>query len=149
VKVYESTVAGAREALDVGVRIVPFLVAILAAVAMFRASGALDFLIRVLQPATTAVGVPAEALPMMLLRPLSGSGAFAILLDTLKTHGPDSFVGMLVSTLQGSTETTFYVLAVYFGAAGVRAGRYTLAACLAGDVVGFATATAMCHLFFD
>jgi spore maturation protein SpmA len=149
VKVYESTVAGAREALDVGVRIVPFLVAILSAVAMFRASGALDFLIRLLQPATEAVGVPAEALPMILLRPLSGSGAFAVLLDTLKTHGADSFVGMLVSTLQGSTETTFYVLAVYFGAAGVRAGRYTLAACLAGDLAGFAAATAMCHLFFD
>jgi len=148
VKVYESAVAGAREAVDVGVRIVPFLVAILAAVAMFRASGALDLLIAGLDPLTGALGLPAEALPMALLRPLSGSGAFGVMTEIMETQGPDSFVGMLVSTFQGSTETTFYVLAVYFGAARIRAGRYTLAACLAGDVTGIAAATAACHLFF-
>jgi len=148
VKVYESAVAGAREAIDVGVRIVPFLVAILTAVAMFRASGALDLLIAGLDPLTGALGLPAEALPMALLRPLSGSGAFGVMTEIMETQGPDSFVGMLVSTFQGSTETTFYVLAVYFGAARIRAGRYTLGACLAGDVAGIAAATAACHLFF-
>ena len=89
-----------------------------------------------------------EPLPMALLRPLSGSGAFAVMAETLKTHGPDSFVGMLVSTLQGSTETTFYVLTVYCGAAGVREMRHALPACLLGDLAGFVGATAACHLFF-
>jgi spore maturation protein SpmA len=148
VPVYESAIEGAREGLQVAARIVPYLVAILVAVAMFRASGALDLLIRVLDPVTSALGFPAEALPMALLRPLSGSGAFAVMSEILKTHGPDSFVGLLTSTLQGSTETTFYVLALYLGAARVRDGRHALAACLVGDLAGFAGATAACHLFF-
>jgi spore maturation protein SpmB len=148
VPVYESAIEGAREGLQVAARIVPYLVAILVAVAMFRASGALDLLIRVLDPLTSAIGFPAEALPMALLRPLSGSGAFAVMSETLKAHGPDSFVGLLTSTLQGSTETTFYVLALYLGAARVRDGRHALAACLVGDLAGFAGATAACHLFF-
>jgi spore maturation protein SpmA len=148
VKVYETAIAGMREALEVGVRIVPFLVAIFSAVAMFRASGAMDVLIGALDPLTSTIGLPAEALPMALLRPLSGSGAFGVMSEILKTHGPDSFVGMLVSTFQGTTETTFYVLAVYFGAAGIRAGRYTLAACLLGDVAGFGAALTACRLFF-
>lgn len=148
VRVYESMVAGAREGLDVAARIVPYLVAILVAVGMFRASGALDVLVSVLDPLTSRIGVPAEALPMALLRPLSGSGAFGVMSEVLTAHGPDSFVGLLVSTLQGSTETTFYVLALYLGAAGVRDGRHALLACLAGDVAGFFGAVAACHLFF-
>jgi spore maturation protein SpmA len=148
VPVYESMVAGAREGLDMAVRILPFLVAILVAVAMFRASGALDLLVRGLDPLTSRVGFPGEALPMALLRPLSGSGAFGVMAEIVKTHGPDSFVGNLVCTLQGTTETTFYVLTLYFGAAGVRNMRYTLAACLLADVAGLAGATAACHFFF-
>ncbi len=148
VKVYESAVAGGREGLAVAVRIVPFLIAILAAVAAFRASGALDLLIGFLDPVTSRVGLPGEALPMALLRPLSGSGAFGVMSEILTAHGPDSFIGLLVSTFQGSTETTFYVLAIYYGAARVRFGRYTLAACLAGDIAGVVTATIVCHAFF-
>lgn len=148
VRVYESMVAGAREGLDVAVRIVPYLVAILVAVAMFRASGALDVLIGLLDPITRQVGFPAEALPMALLRPLSASGAFAVMSEILDAQGPDSFVGLLTSTLQGSTETTFYVLTVYCGAAGVRDARHALPACLIGDLAGAAGATAACHLFF-
>jgi spore maturation protein SpmA len=148
VPVYESMVAGAREGLDMAIRILPFLVAILVAVAMFRASGALDLLVRGLDPLTSLVGFPAEALPMALLRPLSGSGAFGVMAEIVKTQGPDSFVGNLVCTLQGTTETTFYVLTLYFGAAGVRNMRYTLAACLVADVAGLVAATAACHLFF-
>jgi spore maturation protein SpmA len=148
VRVYESAVEGAREGLEVALRIVPFLVVILVAVAMLRASGALDLLIGLLDPVTSRLGVPAEALPMALLRPLSGSGAFGVMSEILKTHGPDSFIGQLVSTYQGSTETTFYVLAVYFGAAGLKQGRHALAACLLGDLAGFAFATAACHIFF-
>jgi spore maturation protein SpmA len=148
VRVYEVAVEGAREGLDVAVRILPFLVMILVALAMLRASGALDACVRLLDPLTGRLGLPAEALPMALLRPLSGSGAYGVMVDIMKAHGPDSFVGILVGSFQGSTETTFYVLTLYFGAARIRDGRYTLPACLAGDVAGFAAATAACHWLF-
>lgn len=148
VRVYESMVAGAQEGLEVAIRIVPYLVAILVAVGMFRASGALDLVIGVVDPITSRLGVPAAVLPMAILRPLSGSGSFAIMSDTLTTYGPDSFTGYLASTLQGSTETTFYVLALYFGAANVRDGRHALYCCLAGDFAGFLGAVAACHWFF-
>jgi len=148
VRVYEAMVVGAREGLQVVVRIIPYLVAILVAVGMFRASGAMELLVRGLDPLTSAVGFPGEALPMALLRPLSGSGALGIMADILETQGPDSFVGMLVSTLQGSTETTFYVLTLYAGAGRVRELRHALPACLIGDLAGAAGATVACHLFF-
>ncbi|MEE2664499.1 MAG: nucleoside recognition domain-containing protein [Myxococcota bacterium] len=148
VNVYESAIAGAREGLDVAVRIVPYLVIILAAIGMLRESGAIDAVSRALDPYTSAIGVPAEVLPMAILRPLSGSGSFAIMNDIVTTHGPDSFVGRLTCTLMGSTETTFYVLAVYLGAAGIRSGRHVLLACLAGDLCGFAGAVAACHWWF-
>ena len=148
VSVYDSMIAGAREGLEVAVRIVPYLVAIIAAVKMLRVSGLLDVVIQGLAPITRAVGVPAEVLPMALLRPLSGSGSFAVMGETLQAYGPDSFIGLLASTLQGSTETTFYVLALYYGAARVTQSRHTLAACLTGDLAGFVGAVAACHLFF-
>ena len=148
VRVYDALVEGGREGLQVAVRIAPYLVAILVAIAMFRESGALGILIAALEPLTSRIGVPAEALPMALLRPLSGSGAFGVMTEILETHGPDSFVGMLSSTLMGSTETTFYVLAVYLGAVRVREARHILPACLAGDVAGFAGAVVACHVFF-
>ncbi len=148
VRLYESAIEGAREGLQVVVRITPYLVAILVAVGMFRASGLLALLIDLLDPLTSRVGIPAEVLPMALLRPLSGSGAFGVMAEILQTHGPDSFVGLLVSTLQGSTDTTFYVLALYAGAAGIRDVRFALIACLAGDLAGLLGATAACHLFF-
>ena len=148
VKVYEVLVDAGKEGLQVAVRIAPFLVAIMVAIAMFRASGALDLLIGAISPLTDLLRVPGEALPMALLRPLSGSGAFGVMTEILSTHGPDSFVGLLTSTLQGSTETTFYVLAVYLGAVGVRDARHILAACLLGDLAGFLGATAACHVFF-
>ena len=148
VSVYDSMIAGAKEGLDVAVRIVPYLVAIIAAVKMLRGSGLLERAIAQVAPFTEAVGVPAEVLPMALLRPLSGSGSFAVMSETLTAYGPDSFIGMLTSTLQGSTETTFYVLALYYGAARITKGRHALAACLTGDVAGFIGAVAACHLFF-
>ena len=148
VRVYDVLVDAGREGLDVAVRIVPFLVAILVAIGMFRGSGALDLVIGSLEPLTSAIGVPAEALPMALLRPLSGSGSFGVMAEILQTHGPDSFTGLLASTLMGSTETTFYVLAVYLGAARVGDSRHILPACLAGDFAGFAGAVMACHLFF-
>jgi spore maturation protein SpmA/spore maturation protein SpmB len=148
VRVYDSMVAGGREALSVAVRIVPYLVIILVAVSMFRASGALGYVISQVDPWTSLIGVPAEALPMAFIRPLSGSGALGVMSEILTVHGPDSFIGLLTSTLMGSTETTFYVLAIYFGAAGVVDGRHALFACLAGDIAGFFGAVAACHFFF-
>ena len=146
VAIYESFVEGARDGFSVAVRIIPYLVAILAAVAMFRASGALEAVIGPLAKVTTLIGLPAEALPMALLRPLSGSGAYGVLASIINDPaiGPDSYTGYLVSTFQGSTETTFYVLAVYFGAVGIRRIRHTLIAALSADVAGIMAAVAIC-----
>jgi spore maturation protein SpmA len=138
VRVYEAFVDGAKDGFQVAVKIIPYLVAILVAVGMLRASGTMDLMVAALGPWTARVGLPAEALPMALMRPLSGSGAFAILASVINDPaiGPDSYTGYLVSTLQGCTETTFYVLAVYFGAVQVRRIRYTLAAGLLADLPG-------------
>ena len=145
VKVYESVVKGAREGFDIFVMIIPFLVVILVAVGMFRASGAVDWLAGLLQPVTD---LPPEALMMGLVRPLSGSGALGVMTEAMQANGPDSFTGYLVSTMSGSTETTFYVLALYFGSVAVRAGRHTVIACLVADLTGFAAAIFWCRLFF-
>ena len=148
VAVYDSMVAGGREALEVASRIVPYLVVILVAVGMLRASGALAAVIGVIDPFTSRLGIPAEVLPMALIRPLSGSGALGVMSEIITTHGPDSFIGMLTCTIMGSTETTFYVLAIYFGAAGVVDGRHALLCCLAADVAGFFGAVVACRFFF-
>ncbi|QKT02682.1 spore maturation protein [Ectothiorhodospiraceae bacterium 2226] len=150
VRIYEVFVDGAKEGFQVALRIIPYLVAILVAVAMLRASGALDAMIRTLGPWTSAVGLPAEALPMALLRPLSGSGAYGIMASIINDPaiGPDSYVGYLVSTLQGSTETTFYVLAVYFGAVQVRRLRHAIPACLTADFVAVVAAVGACLYLF-
>jgi spore maturation protein SpmB len=146
VRVYESFVDGAREGFQVAVKIIPYLVAILVAVGMLRASGALDALVSALDPWTARAGLPAAALPMALMRPLSGSGAFAVLASVINDPaiGPDSYAGYLVSTLQGCTETTFYVLAVYFGAVQVRRIRHALAAGLVADAAGIVAAIVAC-----
>jgi len=148
VKVYEVFVAAAKEGFQIGILIIPFLVAILVGIAMFRASGAMDAVIGVLSPVTSRLGFPAEALPMALIKPLSGTGALGVMSETMKTHGPDSFIGYLVCLLNAGTETTFYVLAVYFGSVQVRVLRHTLIACLAADLAGYVAATGLCHLFF-
>ncbi len=149
VAVYEAVIKGAKEGFNICVLIIPFLVAILVAIGMFRASGAMDYLVSAIQPITGLVGLPAEALPMALIRPLSGSGALAVMTEAMKAHGPDSFVGFLVSVMNGSTETTFYVVAVYFGSVGVRAARHTILACLAADITGVFAALFFSRLFFS
>ncbi|MBF0097611.1 MAG: spore maturation protein [Magnetococcales bacterium] len=150
VQVYEVFVEGAKEGFETAVRIIPYLVAILVAVAMFRSSGAMNSLVMVLAPLTTPLGLPAEALPMALLRPFSGSGAYGLMTAIMQDPaiGPDSYVGMLVSTIQGSTETTFYVLAVYMGAVQVRRLRHTLAAALTADLAALAAAVWICSYLF-
>lgn len=138
VKVYEAFVEGAKEGFQVAVRIIPFLVAILAAVGAFRAAGAMDALARVLAPVTSRLGLPPEVVPMAIVRPLSGSGALGILGSIFSTPGlgPDSYAGRLGSVLQGSTETTFYVLSVYCGSVGLVRYRHALAAGLLADAGG-------------
>ena len=150
VRVYEVFVEGARDGFQVALRIIPYLVAILVAVAMLRASGALDIIVGFLSPMTSRFGLPGDALPMALMRPLSGSGAYGILAATIQDPaiGPDSYTGYLVSTFQGSTETTFYVLAVYYGSVQVRRIRHTLAAALTADVAGVAGAVIACSYLF-
>ncbi len=148
VKVYEVFVEGAKEGFDVAVRIIPYLVAILVAIGMFRASGAMEWLVLLLSPLTNLIGMPAETLPVALMRPLSGSGSLGIVTELLNTHGPDSYIGRLASTLFGSTETTFYVLAVYFGAVGLRKTRHAVAAGLIGDLVGVLAAVFICSIVF-
>lgn len=148
VKVYECFVEGAKEGFNVAIRIIPFLVAILFAIGMFRASGAMDLFVQIISPVTNLIGMPAEALPLALMRPLSGSGSLGLATEIMKTHGPDSFLGRLVSTMYGSTETTFYVLAVYFGAVGVKKIRHALAVGLIADVAGLIAAVFICRLIF-
>lgn len=148
VRVYEAFIPAAKEGFQTGVMIIPYLVAILVLVGMFRASGALDAIMAALSPIASTVGFPAEAMPMALIRPLSGSAATGVLTESLRRYGPDTYIGYLVSMLNGSSETTFYVLSVYFGAVGIRSVRHTLAACLLTDAVGIVVATAMCRLFF-
>lgn len=145
VRVYEVFVEGAKDGFNVALRIIPYLVAILVAVGMLRESGALELLIDPLSSVTAAFGLPGEALPMALLRPLSGSGAYGVLASIIQDPGvgPDSYTGYLVSTFQGSTETTFYVLAVYYGAIQIRRIRHTLAAALVADAAGIAGAVAV------
>lgn len=150
VRIYEVFVDGAKEGFQVALRIIPYLVAILVAVGMFRASGAMEITVSIIGGVTGRFGLPAEVLPMALLRPLSGSGAYGIMASIINdpTIGPDSYIGYLVTTLQGSTETTFYVLAVYFGAVQIRRIRHTLAAALTADVVAVIAAVAICSWLF-
>jgi spore maturation protein SpmA/spore maturation protein SpmB len=150
VRIYEVFVEGARDGFQVALRIIPYLVAILVAVGMFRASGALEWIITPIGRVTEHIGMPAEALPMAILRPLSGSGAYGILASIINDPniGPDSYTGYLVSTLQGSTETTFYVLAVYFGAVQIRRIRYALIPALSADLAGIIAAVAIVSLMY-
>jgi spore maturation protein SpmA len=136
VKIYETFIAGAREGFQMALGLIPYLVAMLSAVGMLRASGGLAHIVGVLAPITSPLGLPGEVLPLALLRPLSGSGAFALTSDLVKTHGPDGYIGQLASTLNGSMETTFYVLAVYFGSVAISKTRHAVLAGLVADVAG-------------
>ena len=147
VAVYESVCDGAKEGFDVALRIIPFLVAILVAIALFRSSGALDMLIQMLAPLTNLIGMPADTLPMALVRPLSGSGAFAVMSDIVN-QDPNSLSAFIASVMQGSTETTFYVLAVYFGAVGIVRTRYVIVVALLADLTGVLAAVFWGNVFF-
>jgi len=148
VKVYEAFVEGAKEGFDVAVRIMPYLVAILVAIGMFRDVTAMDLFNRMLGPVTNYVGMPPELLPMALIRPLSGSGALGVMNSIFLTYGPDSLPGIMASVMMGSTETTFYVLAVYFGSINMRRTRHAVAAGLIGDFAGLAASVVLTNWAF-
>ncbi|MFA5806442.1 MAG: nucleoside recognition domain-containing protein [Melioribacteraceae bacterium] len=148
VKIYEAFVDGAKEGFNVALRIIPYLVAMLVAIGIFRAGGAMDFLMIILSPITNLIGFPAEALPMALMRPLSGSGSLGIMSEVMSVHGPDSFIGILVSTIMGSTETTFYVLALYFGSVGIKKTRHAVTVGILADIAGILGALFIVKLLF-
>lgn len=148
VKVYDVFVDGAKEGFGVAVNIIPFLVGLLVAIGMFRASGAMDLLTAALKPVMAATGFPAELFPLAILRTLTGSGSLAFTTDLIKTYGPDSLIGRMAATMYGSSETTFYVLAVYFGAVAVKRTRHAVPAALLGDLVAAIATVAICMWMF-
>lgn len=148
IKVYEVFVEGAKEGFTIAVRIIPYLVAILVAIGMLRASGVLDWLMIGLAPILGPIGFPPDNLPLALMRPLSGSGSLGLLADLVNEFGPDAIQSRIGATMYGSTETTFYVLAVYFGAVGIRRTRHAVVAGLLADAAGIFAAVFVCRLFF-
>lgn len=148
IPVYESFVAGAKEGFETAIRILPYLLAMFFAIGILRESGTLDSVLGLFAPFVEPLGIPREVLPLAILRPLSGSGSLGVVSELLRAHGPDSFIGLLASTIQGSTETTFYVLTVYFGAVGIRNARHSVSVGLMADLAGFLASVFIVHLFF-
>ena len=148
VKVYEAFVEGAKEGFDVAVRIMPFLVAIFVAIGLFRDLGAMGYFAWLVSPITGLIGMPSEVLPLAIIRPLSGGAAGGLMAELLKEHGPDSFIGQLASVMNGSTDTTFYILAVYFGSVGLRKTRHAMLCGLTADVAGMIASVLLCTWYF-
>lgn len=148
VPVYEAFVEGAEEGFTTVVKIIPFLVGMMIAISVFRASGAMDYLSQFMMPLTDRIGAPAEILPLAIMRPLSGSGVLGLATELMKTYGPDSFIGRLASVMQGTTDTTFFVLTVYFGSVGIKKYRYSIITGLTADFIGFIASVYICNLLF-
>lgn len=148
VPTYEHFVEGGKEGIKIAVSIIPFLVGMLVAITVFRSSGALDFMIQLVKPVLDAIGVPAEIVPLALIRPISGTAALGVMSDLISVYGPDSFIGRMASTIQGSTDTTFYVLTVYFGAVGIKKMGDALKVGLIADVIGISAAIMIVTLLF-
>ncbi|MGM0369071.1 MAG: spore maturation protein [Bacillota bacterium] len=149
IDVYDVFTTGAMEGISVGTKILPCLVAMLMAISIFRSSGALDMFLGFISAPLEGLGVPQEIIPLGLIRPLSGTGSLGIVADIINEFGPDSFLGKLASTMQGSTETTFYVATVYFGAIKIKNTRHAIIAGLIADLVGFFAAIYICQLVFN
>lgn len=148
VPTYESFVEGGKEGIKIALSIIPFLVGMLVAISVFRASGALEALMIWIRPVTDWIGIPAEIVPLAFIRPISGTAALGMTSDLIAIHGPDSFIGRLVSVLQGSTDTTFYVLTVYFGAVGIKKMSDALKVGLLADIVGIVASIAVVAFLF-
>lgn len=148
VPVYESFVDGAKDGFDTAVRIIPHLVGMMVAISIFRSSGMMDYMIGFVRPLFEQIGVPSEVLPLAILRPITGAGSLAFTTELIKQFGPDSMIGRIASTVQGSTDTTLYVLTVYFGSVGIRKAGYALKVGLISDFVGFGAAVLICSFVF-
>ncbi|WP_326906616.1 spore maturation protein [Sedimentibacter sp. MB31-C6] len=148
VKVYEVFVGGAKEGFNTAIRIIPYLVAMLAAIGIFRASGAMDYVVKVFSPITNLIGMPAEILPMGIMRSLSGGGAEGMMVELFNTHGPDSLIGRMASISMGSTETTMYCIAVYYGVAKITKVRHTLSVGLIVDAISLIAAAIITNIVF-
>ncbi|MEM1484822.1 nucleoside recognition domain-containing protein [Oscillospiraceae bacterium PP1C4] len=148
VKVFDVFLEGAKEGIQVAVHILPALVALITAVGMFKASGGLDLLSFALGPFGKMIGLPREVMPLALLRPISGSGAMVLFTDILENYGPDSLIGRIASVIEGSSETTFYTIALYYGAAGIHDTRHSVPAALSADIAGFVMSALTVRLLF-
>ncbi|NLT19993.1 MAG: spore maturation protein [Syntrophomonadaceae bacterium] len=148
VPVYESFVEGAQEGFTTAIKIIPFLVGMMVSISVFRASGAMEYLTQILSPVTNYLGAPAEVLPLAIMRPLSGSGVLGMATELMRVYGPDSLIGRIASTMQGTTDTTFFVLTVYFGAVGIKKFRYAVVTGLTADITGFIASVYICNLLF-
>lgn len=148
VPVYETFVEGAEEGFTTAIKIIPFLVGMMVAISVFRASGAMEVLSNILEPVTSKMGAPAEILPLAIMRPLSGSGVLGLATELMRIYGPDSFIGRLASVMQGTTDTTFFVLTVYFGSVGIKKYRYSIVTGLVADISGFIASLYICNLLF-
>lgn len=148
VNVYDTFIEGAKEGLSTVIRVFPYMVAMFVAIGIFRSSGAMDILVKILSPLTGILGIPGEILPLALMRPVSGIASTGILGELFKTYGPDSFIGRAASTMMGSTETIFYTLSIYFGAVGIKKIRYTLWGSLLADIAGLVASIIVCSIVF-
>jgi spore maturation protein B len=148
VAVYESFVEGAEEGFYTAIKIIPFLVGMMVAISVFRASGAMDYLVGALRPFMGAIGAPPEVLPLAVMRPLSGSGALGLATELMRVYGPDSMIGRLASVMQGTTDTTFFVLTVYFGSVGIKRFKYAVITGLSADITGLLASIYICNLLF-
>lgn len=148
VNIFEAFIDGAKEGLQLAVRLLPFMVAIFVSMGIFRDGGAMDVLVGLLHPVLSKFGVPGEVVPLAVIRPFSGGGALGITAELIRRFGPDSYIGRLASVMQGSTDTTFYILTFYFGSVGIKRPRHALAAGLAGDISGFIASVIAVRWFF-
>lgn len=149
VETYEAFVEGGKEGIEIAFSIIPYLVGMLVSISIFRASGAMEFMVEQLQPLLSFIHVPAEVVPLALIRPISGTAALGMTTDIISTYGPDSFIGQLAATMQGSTDTTLYVLTVYFGAVGIKKMGDALKVGLLADLVGIIAAIVVVTLLFS
>lgn len=145
-KVYDSFVEGVKEGIDIVINIFPTLVGLFIAIGLLRSSGIIELISKILQPILNAMKIPIEIMPLALLRPISGSASMAIATDIMKTYGVDSLIGIISSTIMGSTETTLYTIAIYTSAVGIKKIRYVLIAALTADIVGMIVSTIICNI---
>jgi spore maturation protein B len=148
VSIYDVFVEGAKEGFNLAIRLVPYIIGIYVAIGVFRESGALYLMINLIKPVLSIFNVPGEVIPLMIVRPISGPAALALSVDLFDAHGPDSLIGRMASTIQGSTDTTLYILAIYFASVEIKNARYAIPVGLMADVIGFLAAVYVCNIFF-